>query len=108
MMRLTVLLVGVLFLSGCGGLEDPNGLPPGGGTGGDGGSCGDTWASYGSGFFNSYCAHCHFSQFGTVANVRASSSSISSDISSGRMPRGSGLSSTDRTRILAYLGCGAP
>jgi hypothetical protein len=82
----------------------------GGGTSGTSSSCTDTWSSYGQAFFASTCDSCHqhSSEFSTQAAVQGSRSRIESVISSGAMPQGTSLSSTEKTRILAYLACGAP
>ena len=72
----------------------------------DGGSCSDTWSGYAQSFFSTRCASCH-SQFGTQASVQSYASAINSEISTGRMPQGSSLSSSEKTRILDWLVCGA-
>ena len=113
-MRLRTVLVFLVLYTSCGGV-DTSGLGLSSGTGGGGGSsvpdCGaDTWSSYGGSFFASQCSSCHThsGQFTTQASVQSASSRIASEISSGRMPEGGGLSSTERQRILDYLACGAP
>lgn len=124
-MKRTLLLV--VLLAGCGGTEtdplDTTSTTGGGGgsstssvtTGGGGGSsttttCTDTYANYGGTFMSTYCRSCHqhTSQFGSAAAVQASRSSIRSEISSGKMPEGTSLSSTEKARVLAWLDCGAP
>jgi cytochrome c553 len=72
----------------------------------DGGSCSDTWSGYAQSFFSTRCASCH-GQFGSQASVLSYASAINSEISSGRMPEGSSLSSSEKTRILDWLVCGA-
>ncbi len=67
--------------------------------------CADTWASFGSSFFAARCNSCHAF---THSSVRGDRTRISQQISSGRMPRGSSLTTAQRTRILEYLTCGAP
>jgi hypothetical protein len=67
-------------------------------------SCNDTWASYGQSFFASHCDRCHLPF--TLASVSAQQASISSQISTGRMPQDTPLSSSERTRILNWLACG--
>lgn len=67
--------------------------------------CADTWANFGQGFFASRCNSCHAF---THTNIRGDLTRVSQQISSGRMPRGSSLTTAQRTRILAYLTCGAP
>jgi hypothetical protein len=70
----------------------------------------DTYASYGQAFMASRCTNCHqhSGQFSTQAAVLGSLNSIEAQISSGRMPEGSGLSATEQARVLAWLACGAP
>jgi len=81
----------------------------GGTGGGSGSSCADTWAGgWPPQFFNANCSGCHSSEFSSLATVQYKASSISARISSGNMPQNRSLSSGDRTRILAWLSCGAP
>lgn len=70
----------------------------------------DTWANYGSAFFTSSCRNCHqhTTQFVTQQSVQSSLSQISSEINSGKMPQGAGLSATEKARVLGWLACGAP
>lgn len=85
-----------LVLLGCGGTDSTSDAGPL--------SCTDTWATYAQGFFADNCERCHgqFSQ----ASVSATRSSISSQLSSGRMPTDRSLSANERTRILTWLTCG--
>lgn len=94
-----------LVLSACGGTTGTTGTT-GSLTAAD---CTDTWSGYGSNFFATYCRSCHqhSGQYGTQASVQASLSSVSSMISSGRMPQGTGLPTAELTRIEKYLACGA-
>lgn len=96
-----------LGICGAGG----SGGSAGGGAGGGGGSActTDTFAGWPTTFFHANCAgSCHGSEFYTRSTVQLKLSSIRSRISSGNMPQGYSLSSADQTRILTYLGCGAP
>lgn len=70
----------------------------------------DTYANYGQSFMATNCRTCHqhTSQFGTQAAVVSSLNSIESEISTGRMPEDTSLSSTEKARVLAWLSCGAP
>ncbi len=68
----------------------------------------DTWADWPRTFFSDHCTRCHGSQLSSLSVVRANEGVISSDISSGRMPRDERLSSADKDRILTWLSCGAP
>lgn len=70
----------------------------------------DTYASYGQTFMDSQCRTCHqhASQYGTQAAVQASLTKIEAEISSGKMPEGTTLSSAEKTRVLGWLSCGAP
>lgn len=40
--------------------------------------------------------------------MQASLTRIESEISSGKMPEGTTLSTAEKSRVLAWLGCGAP
>jgi hypothetical protein len=102
-----LLLLAVLGLYACGPMDDTTGTNTGS-ISSDGG-CSDTWSSYGSGFFSSTCGgSCHGSLYTTQANVQSARSQISTAISSGRMPKGGGLTSSSKARVLTYLSCGAP
>jgi hypothetical protein len=98
MNRFLVITLALLALAGCGG------------TSVDCSSNIDTWASYGQTFIDSRCRSCHqhASQYGTQAAVQASLTRIESEISSGKMPEGTPLSSAEKTRVLGWLACGAP
>lgn len=65
-----------------------------------------TWANYGETFFNNTCNGCH--GFSSVGAVRAQIGIITSEISSGDMPKNNTLSAADKTAALKYLNCGAP
>lgn len=90
-----------------GGTGGSAGGGAGGGTGGGTAACADTWANYGSDFFNTWCVGCH-SSLSRQNVVQYNATTIRSVIASGYMPQGGGLSSAERTRIEAYLDCGAP
>jgi hypothetical protein len=100
-MKRTLRLVVVLsfFLAACGGP-----------TTAECASLADTYANYGQSVIATDCRSCHqhSSQFGTQAAVQGSLSSIESQISTGRMPQGISMSTTDRARLTTWLGCGAP
>jgi hypothetical protein len=98
---LFVIALSLLALTACGSANT---------TGGDGGTCSDTWSGYGQAFFATNCSSCHqhTSQFTTQASVQSELSSIESRITSGSMPQGISLSSSARSQIEAYLNCGAP
>jgi hypothetical protein len=79
-------------------------------SGGDGGTCADTWAGYGQAFFTSTCASCHthnHSSLTSQATVQAEAATLESYISSGTMPQGASLTGAEKTRIANYLNCGA-
>lgn len=98
-----LLIFAFLGLYACGPSDDAAGDS----IGTDGG-CSDTWSSYGSNFFSTSCAGgCHGS-YSSQSTVKAAQSSISSEISSGRMPRSGSLSASSKSRILTYLSCGVP
>ncbi len=90
----------MLVLTGCGAGIDVD-------VGGDGGTCSDTWASYGASFFSANCAGCHFN-YTTHSQVQASASALASVIAQGSMPRGIALSTASRNEVVTYLTCGAP
>lgn len=96
---LRLLVVVSCFLTACGGP-----------TAAECASNADTYTSYGKAFIATNCQSCHehASQFGTQAAVQASATSMESEISSGKMPEGISLSTTERARVIAWLGCGAP
>lgn len=70
----------------------------------------DTWSTYGQGFFSTHCTtwHEHSTDFATQGSVINQLERIESEISSGRMPEDTVLSSTEKARVLAWLSCGAP
>ncbi|MFT3709993.1 MAG: hypothetical protein QM817_20365 [Archangium sp.] len=109
-MKRTIFLLAFLT-AGCGGVDDGSGTTSS--TSSVTADCStntDTWSTYGDAFFGTNCRTCHqhTSQFTSQALVNAQLSSIKSEISSGKMPEGTTLSSTDKARILAYLACGVP
>lgn len=65
----------------------------------------DTWAGYGSGFFNANCSSCHGGAFSSPGAVAQNAAQLQSSIGAGRMPRGRTLTGADRTRILNWLAC---
>ncbi len=67
----------------------------------------DTYTSWAHSFFTAHCIGCHSGEF-TASDARSRATSIASYISSGSMPRGETLSSSDKNRILTWLRCGAP
>ena len=58
--------------------------------------------------FASNCTGCHASEWESCWNVQSASSGVEGMISTGSMPPGGGLSSTDRATVLAWLDAGAP
>ncbi|MGV3620168.1 MAG: hypothetical protein ACO1OB_05100 [Archangium sp.] len=65
----------------------------------------DTWTNFGQQFFAQRCNGCHgFNQL-SVGTQRAE---ITARIESNDMPRGSSLTSAQKTRVLTWLNCGAP
>ncbi len=70
----------------------------------------DTWSSYGENFFANNCITCHehTSDFATQSAVVSRLDEIEQQISSGQMPEDTTLSSTEKSRVLAWLSCGAP
>lgn len=103
MKRLALFVLLTLPLA-CGPLDDTVGSTTGAST-----SCTstETWASYGQGFMAANCTRCH-GQYASQSTVQASKNAISTEISLGRMPQGFALSSTERSRVIAWLACGAP
>ncbi|MHB8418397.1 MAG: hypothetical protein ACYDCL_10000 [Myxococcales bacterium] len=73
----------------------------------DGGCGTDTWSNYADGFFQVNCDVCH-SNYDSYAGVAADSARIESDLTSGAMPLGGGLSQQDQQRIIAWINCGMP
>ena len=67
----------------------------------------DTWANFAQAFFSNNCTNCHQHtfEFSSVAAVNSNRSGISSRISSGNMPQGHSLSSSDKQRIVKWLSC---
>lgn len=64
----------------------------------------DTWANFGQQFIQQRCNTCHgFSQ----ASVRTQRAEVISRIESNDMPRGSSLTTAQKTRVLTWLNCGA-
>jgi len=101
LLRCTALVVP--FVSGCGPMDD-TALD----VSADGG-CSDTWSGYGQTFFSGTCAgSCHGAKYTSQAKVQGARSAITSEISRGRMPTDQALSAQERSRVLAYLSCGAP
>ncbi len=70
-------------------------------------SCTDSWSNYGHAFMTQHCTGCH-SSYGSYSTVSANASRIRSQVSSGRMPRGSTLPSSERTRFISWIDCGLP
>lgn len=65
----------------------------------------DTWSSFGQQFFAQRCNVCHGFNQGAVRTQRAE---IISRIETNDMPRGSSLTTEQKTRVLTWLNCGAP
>ncbi len=106
--RITMML-GLLFLVGCGG--------------GSGATCPTgntlTYENFGRQFFASYCDRCHASRTSPVMNslatIRANSTAIDSEAASGpdatntAMPEGTPAPTTaERQQLGQWLACGAP
>jgi hypothetical protein len=53
------------------------------------------------------CSGCHSSQWDSCWNVQASAQEIESLVSSGAMPRGGSMSSSDKSTLLNWLSAGA-
>lgn len=70
----------------------------------------DTYADYGAAFLAANCRTCHqhVADFSTQAEVALSAATMRAQISTGRMPEGVALSGAEKTRVLAWLACGAP
>lgn len=70
----------------------------------------DTWSTYGQGFFSAHCTTCHehTSDFATQSSVVNQLDRIEAELSSGDMPEDTTLSATEKSRVLAWLSCGAP
>jgi hypothetical protein len=71
-------------------------------------TCTDTWANYAGTFFSNNCAGCHSfaTSYTRVAGDLTGSRGIRNEISSRNMPP-RGISTSERTRILAWIDCGA-
>jgi hypothetical protein len=67
----------------------------------------DTWGNWASGFFSTNCAGCH-SWANSYTSVKSRQANNQAYISDGSMPQGGSLSSSDKQRVLAWLGCGSP
>jgi hypothetical protein len=107
-MKQLILLVALVGLYGCGPLDGAGSSSTA--ITSDGG-CSDTWSSYGQSFFPTNCAGsgCHHSfSPSSHSDVQNNAGTLSWYISGGSMPRGRSLSSSERTRVLTYLACGAP
>ena len=111
-MSRTPALLALLVLAACGGAIDSGPDGSGGGSsatgGGDGQSCAsgaDTWATFGAGFFGAQCGACHHF---THPDVQEQREVIAGAISTSWMPQDRALAPGARTRVLAYLACGAP
>jgi hypothetical protein len=89
-----------------------SGRPDAGSTDAGSSSCtSDTWAGFAQSFLQNNCTGCHNHSFGNTVSyntVKSEASSLASRIRSGNMPPGGGLNSSDKSRILTWLGCGAP
>lgn len=57
--------------------------------------------------FEANCSQCHGAQWASCWDVQASASVVESAISSGAMPRGGGLSASDKALMLGWLAAGA-
>jgi hypothetical protein len=58
--------------------------------------------------FATYCSGCHGTAWASCWSVQEGAASIESVVSSGAMPRGATMSSSDKTTLLAWLDAGAP
>jgi len=57
--------------------------------------------------FEASCSGCHGTGWASCWNVQASNQEVASAVSSGAMPRGSALSASDKSTLLAWLSAGA-
>jgi hypothetical protein len=112
--------IGLLVLAGCGvvapGFTASNGTGGTGGTGstaGTGGTtgtvCADGYATYAQAALQTYCESCHqhTGEF-TLAAVQAKRTTMASRIADGSMPPANDLPAADKSRLEAWLNCGAP
>ncbi len=70
-----------------------------------------TYANFGQTFFGAKCMTCHAVTrpgLGSHAAIRANLQNVTSQISSGRMPKGLRLTETEKSDVLGWLSCGAP
>ncbi|HEY6460882.1 MAG TPA: hypothetical protein VIY73_12050 [Polyangiaceae bacterium] len=105
-LRRTVLLaaaVSALGVTGCSG-------GAGNGNGGTGNGGGDDWDGHTNveAIFEASCSSCHGSQWSSCWQVNACAPAVESEVSSGAMPLGGGLSTPDRTTLTSWLAAGAP
>lgn len=78
---------------------------------GEGLSCTDTWANYGSDFIaNTWIGACHRhdAAWPSALEVRATADTFRIAVERGDMPVGSTLTLAERRRLLTWLACGAP
>jgi hypothetical protein len=96
-------------LAGCSG---GNGAATGSTPNPDGGTDGgynDGWDGQTNieAIFEANCSGCHGTGWASCWNVQASSQEIESAVSSGAMPRGGALSTSDKSTLLTWLSAGA-
>lgn len=112
-LKLAVPVLLVAALASCGG-EAPSAEPTqdaGTTTAGDAGGAPctpDTWSDFAKSFFVTNCDYCHGHDFASGVGAVQADPRVQSYISSGRMPQGTSLSSTDKSRILIWINCGYP
>jgi hypothetical protein len=58
--------------------------------------------------FESSCSGCHGATWSSCWTVQANADNVESAVSSGAMPRGTPLTTSDKATLLAWLGDGAP
>lgn len=98
--RIFLLLIPLFPLCACGPVDDTTPFVSDGG-------CTDTWNGYGQSFFSGSCVSCH-QAYSSHQTVQSASSQLASTISSGKMPKNSALTSSEKSRAIIYLRCGAP
>jgi hypothetical protein len=94
--------VAAAWLSACGGSPSTSSA-----TNNDPNNLGWTGQTNVEAAFEANCSGCHGSQWASCWDVQASADVVESAISSGAMPRGGGLSASDKTLMLGWLAAGA-